>query len=70
MTPTYRCELLQIIDQGSWRARVAIKDKHPTGDGVLVTSSIKMIDFERGMILTKNSLYLFEPDRFPTAQTD
>lgn len=61
----YRCKLRRFDDCGyEWRANVMLLDDHKDLGGqageMCVTSAIKSIDFERGIIVTKNSIYIIK----------
>ena len=63
----YHCDFVEIVDYfGSIRAKVVIRDNPDSGrwsaDEVLITSKVKSIDFEKGVIITHNSIYLFDPE--------
>lgn len=63
----YRCEFISIEQEphfsARWRANVKLLDDHKgfggqSGDRC-TTSTIKLIDFERGIIVTQNSVYIW-----------
>lgn len=62
----YRCKFLEIFHYpcNDIRARVILLDNHKAMGGnagdTCTTSKLKSIDFERGIIVTQNSMYLFE----------
>jgi hypothetical protein len=64
MKPAIRCKLLGLyIADGSpfYVARIRLYEPHRhmrEGDEVR-TSNIQMIDFERGVLITQNTVYLF-----------
>lgn len=63
---TYRCDFTDLTTNFGveHRARVVMKEDHKGMGGrvgeVTITSAVKMIDFERGIIVTQNSIYLFD----------
>jgi hypothetical protein len=64
--PTYRCECHGFVPMGSgWVMQMVISDDH-AAYGYRAgtsghTSKIKSIDFERGIVETRNSIYIMEP---------
>ncbi len=61
MKPVYKCKLMGIdtTDFGSVVAKVRLLGT--PSDSYLRTSPILSIDFERGVCITLNSIYQFEP---------
>jgi len=61
----YECELKDIIVYGgTHRARIIMKENHKELGGRVgestITSPIRSIDFERCIIVTRNSIYHWE----------
>lgn len=65
---SYRCELIAIVPLGGfYRLQVRMLEDHKGAGGLkgqdTITSNVKSIDFERGIAITKNSIYHWAPER-------
>lgn len=60
----YRCKYKYLSPEG--RAVIIMIDPHKGMGGdegeVTITSKVKTIDFANGVMVTQNSVYLFEPN--------
>lgn len=69
MKPTYQCVLLALaeVDPGVFVARIVLRCYHASGrlrpGDEVGTSPLVSVDFERGIMITANSVYQFEPRR-------
>lgn len=68
MTPHVSCKFIGTISSGPHTtALVELLEDHPRQSGSkgdqARTTKLKSIDFERGIAVTQNTIYLFEPVR-------